>query len=170
VGIYEDDGVSTLLATLTAIESNPSEENRVAAAEAVSAVSRMLVSSSRPDSAALAAVQVLRGWLEALAGEELASVTAEVAVRLAEEISDANEGDRILVAALLSAARSHSRGGRPGIARLRAAEALAVAQVRLGSTHPATTASWKELGRVCEELLDLTAARAAYRGAKASSR
>jgi hypothetical protein len=147
------------------LEQSPTQASIEAAMAMATEIGQALAAASAPDAAGVAAIMMVRGRIEALRGEPLASLTSEVAVLLARSVSNGDLGEHLLVEALLCAARSHRLAGRFTLARLRAGEALAVAKVQLEPSAPAIAACWSELGKACEGTGDLTAARAAYRQA-----
>jgi hypothetical protein len=127
---------------------------------------RALGAAAVPDPVGVAAVQLLRARLEALCGEALASLSSEAAVLLARNVSDRDLSQHLLIEALLCAARGHRADDRLDLARRRASEALAEAQVRVGTSDPATAECWRELGKICDAMDDATAANAAYQEAR----
>jgi hypothetical protein len=157
--------VAAVVSALRALEQSPTHASIEAAMAMATEIGQDLASASVPDVVGVAAIQMVRGRIEALRGEPLASLSAEVAVLLARSVSNGDLGEHLLVEALLCAARNHQLAGRQTLARLRAGEALAVAKVRLEPGDLAIAACWSELGKVCEATGDVTAARAAYRQA-----
>jgi hypothetical protein len=157
--------VAFAVSALRDLRHTPTQACIEAAIAAASEVGQVLAAASVPDVIGVAAIQIVRARLEGLRSEPLASLSSEVAVLLARNISNGEVGEHLLVEALLCAARNHRSAGRTNLARFRASEALAVAQIRLGARDPATAVCWSELGEACEAEGDVTAARAAYRQA-----
>jgi hypothetical protein len=110
-------------------------------------------------------MQSLQARIETLCGQALASLSSEAAVLPAGNISGSDLGEHLLVEALPSAARSQRADDRLDLARLRASDALALSQVGLGTSDPATAACSTELGTTREAVGDITAAQASYREA-----
>jgi tetratricopeptide (TPR) repeat protein len=157
--------VAAAVSALRALEQSPTQASIEAAMAMATEIGQALAAASVPDVVGVAAIQMVRGRIEGLRAEPLASLTSEVAVLLARSASNGDPGEHLLVEALLCAARNHRLAGRLTLARLRAGEALAVAKVRLEPGDPAIAACWSELGKACEATGDVAAARAAYRQA-----
>lgn len=157
--------VARAMSALRALEQRPNQARIEAAIASVTEAAQVLAAAQVPDVIGVAAIQMVRGRIEALRGDPFASLSSEVAVLLARNVSNGDLGEHLLVEALLCAARNHRLAYRLTLSRRRASEALAVAQIRLGAGDPAIAECWTELGRTCEAAGDVAAAQAAYRQA-----
>ena len=161
----EETKLALILATFRALEDGPAGDRLAAATTTAAEVGCDVAAAPDPNPVEVAAIQLLRGRIETLRGDLLASHSTEVAVLLARHVISSDLGEKLLIEALLCSAQSHRAANRLDIARQRAAEALAVAELDLEPNDPVLAGCWTELARTSEAMGDATASSAAYRAA-----